>query len=118
MDTAGRFAAWKNAISGSFMTPNEARLEEDRTPIAGGDTLYMQQQNYSLEALSARDKEQIKNPGAATAAPPAKPLPAGGDGGSGDDTSPPDDAEAKVFNYLAARVNTLRRMHMESRNGA
>lgn len=87
MDTASRFAAWKNAISGTFMAPNEARKEEDLPPLPGGDALYMQQQNYSLEALSARDKEQIANPASAKPAVPIKPLPAGGSGDPNDDNN-------------------------------
>lgn len=42
-------------VKGSIKTPNEARLAFDRAPLVGGDTVYMQQQNYSLEALAKRD---------------------------------------------------------------
>ena len=43
------------AVGGSVMTPNAAMLELNQKPVEGGDTIYMQQQNYSLEALSRRD---------------------------------------------------------------
>ena len=35
--------------------PNEARAEIGLQPVAGGDTPYLQQQNYSLAALAKRD---------------------------------------------------------------
>ena len=55
MDSATRFKNHSDAIKGGWMTPNEARLDEDLKPLNGGDTVYMQQQNYSLEALAKRD---------------------------------------------------------------
>ena len=39
----------------NLMTPNEARRKLDLSPVAGGDTVYRQQQDYSLEALAKRD---------------------------------------------------------------
>lgn len=37
------------------LTPNEARKRLDLKPVAGGDSVYRQQQDYSLEALARRD---------------------------------------------------------------
>jgi phage portal protein BeeE len=56
MDTNTRFNAYKTAISGGFMAPNEARVRENMPPVRGGNTPYLQQQNYSLAALAARDE--------------------------------------------------------------
>jgi HK97 family phage portal protein len=67
MDTATRYATWKSAIGGGWMAPNEARKKENLAPVAGGDTPYMQQQNFSLGALAARDK----SPAPSTTLPPA-----------------------------------------------
>lgn len=44
-----------NQVKGSISKPDEARQRMNLPPIPGGDTIYMQQQNYSLEALSKRD---------------------------------------------------------------
>jgi len=44
-------------IKNNISTPNEARNKFGLPPIAGGDTVYMQQQNFSLEALSKRDAQ-------------------------------------------------------------
>lgn len=43
-------------VKNSIATPNEARRKFGLKPLAGGDTVYMQQQNYSIEALAERDK--------------------------------------------------------------
>ena len=52
---SGRAHANEQAITGGYKTPGEARLEEDLNPVKGGDTCYLQQQNFSLEALAKRD---------------------------------------------------------------
>ncbi|WP_158783285.1 phage portal protein [Pantoea sp. BAV 3049] len=57
MDTEGRYKAYKEGIAAGFLTPNQARLKENMSPVEGGDTPYMQQQNYSLAALAKRDAQ-------------------------------------------------------------
>jgi HK97 family phage portal protein len=57
LDTAARYKSYSDAIAGAWMAPNEARACEDLAPLPGGDALYMQQQNYSLEALAKRDSK-------------------------------------------------------------
>jgi HK97 family phage portal protein len=54
MDTAARFDRHSKGVQGGWMMPNEARLQEDLDPVTGGDTPYMQQQNYSLSELNIR----------------------------------------------------------------
>jgi HK97 family phage portal protein len=67
---------------GGVMKPNEARANFDLEPVEGGDTPYLQQQNYSLAALAKRDASEDpfgsrptpQAPGAGEVlAPPAKP---------------------------------------------
>jgi HK97 family phage portal protein len=55
------------AVGSAQMTPNEARERLDLPPMPGGDALFLQQQNYSLEALAKRDA--MDNPFAANAPP-------------------------------------------------
>jgi len=55
-DSSTRVTTLTNAVKGSLMTVNEARLSEDLEPVEGGDSIWMQQQNYSLEALVERDQ--------------------------------------------------------------
>lgn len=57
MDTATQLDSLTKAIGGALMTPNEARQKIDLPPKAGGESVYLQQQNYSLEALSKRDAQ-------------------------------------------------------------
>jgi HK97 family phage portal protein len=55
MDTAGRMEAAAKAIY-SGLSPNEVRKRyHDVGPVNGGDAVYMQQQNFSIEALAKRD---------------------------------------------------------------
>ncbi|AIP63474.1 poly(3-hydroxybutyrate) depolymerase [Burkholderia thailandensis] len=56
MDPAARYDAHSKAVGGGWMAPNEARAAENMAPVPGGDTPYLQQQNYSLRALAERDK--------------------------------------------------------------
>jgi len=83
MDPTGRAERLKLAIGAGWMGPNEARITENLPNVAGGDTPYLQQQNYSLSALAKRDAKDDPfaagtappSPAAAAAAPPAAALP-------------------------------------------
>jgi phage portal protein BeeE len=66
MDTATAIDTLAKGVGGGIVAPNEARQRLDLPPVQGGDTPYLQQQNYSLEALDERDRN----------APFAKPTPA------------------------------------------
>ena len=69
MDSASQMTRLKDGVGAAIMTPNEARQKLGLGPLEGGDTVYMQQQNYSLEALSKRD--QMDDPfGKSTASTP------------------------------------------------
>lgn len=82
MDIAGLYEALGTAIQKSVLTPNEARLKVNKAPLTGGDTVYLQEQNFSLAALAKRDALPdpwaSKKPAAAPAlpAPPAPAAPA------------------------------------------
>lgn len=76
MDTATQIKALAEAVKGSIMPPNIALKKQNIAPVKGGDTIYMQQQNYSLEALSKRDAQEDPFKTAAPApAPTAAPDP-------------------------------------------
>jgi len=56
MDTATRTKAAHDAIVAGAMSPNEARMKYfGLGPVPGGDSPFLQQQYYSLEALAMRD---------------------------------------------------------------
>lgn len=83
MDTATKSKTWGDLVKMGIAAPNEARAAFDLLPVDGGDAPYMQEQNYSLEALAKRDS-----------APPAKPP-----------VPPPQDAtNVSVSAVLADRI--------------
>ena len=57
-DPASLYTALGVAVDKTLMTPDEAREELDLPPVEGGDTLYKQEQNYSLAALAKRDARE------------------------------------------------------------
>jgi HK97 family phage portal protein len=56
MDQATQVKTLKEATTGGLMKPDEARKKLGFGKVEGGDAVYMQQQNYSLEALAKRDQ--------------------------------------------------------------
>ncbi len=55
MDSVNQINSLKEAVSAGIMKPDEARRKLDLGPVEGGDTPYLQQQNFSLAALAKRD---------------------------------------------------------------
>jgi HK97 family phage portal protein len=55
MDSERKMRMLGEGVKGSLLAPNEGRLKLNLKPLDGGDSVYLQQQNYSLEALAARD---------------------------------------------------------------
>lgn len=73
MDTRTQVDNATKSIMGGLMSPNEARAPFDLSPVPGGDSVYLQQQQYSLEALARRDAAP---PTPALAVPaPSAPMP-------------------------------------------
>lgn len=74
MDTVSRADAAAKSLTGG-MSPNEARFKYfDKGPVKGGETPYMQEQNWPLALLAARELP-ARPPTAPMPLPPA-PLPA------------------------------------------
>ncbi|MCS5452503.1 phage portal protein [Enterobacter huaxiensis] len=99
MDTGARYKAHSDAIGGGWLAPNEARQKENLPPVTGGDSPYLQQQNFSLAALGKRDStDDPFNPAkpAEPAAPATPPAPA-------DNPTPPDQA-AKAHSETEAFI--------------
>lgn len=105
MDSGRQITMLTSAVSGSIMTPNEARRKMNLVPIEGGDTIYMQQQNYSIEALASRDSE---DPLSLTNQTPA-PAPVANEPEEVDDELDDDEAEkalALIPNTVAIQYGT------------
>lgn len=79
MDSTGQADYLQKLVGGAIMTPNEARQKINLQPTDGGDSVFLQQQNYSLGALARRDAQEdpfgTAKP-APAAAPPEPPDPA------------------------------------------
>ncbi|HCI6749363.1 TPA: phage portal protein [Klebsiella variicola subsp. variicola] len=94
MDTSARYKSHSEAIGGGWLSPNEARRKENMSPVDGGDSPYLQQQNYSLAALNKRDTQQDPF----TTNTPAAPTPGNDDPSQ---ATPPDSEEqAKAVTRL------------------
>jgi len=57
MDSVTAITAIRDAIGAGVMSPNEGRSKLDLKPVDGGESPYLQQQNYSLAALAKRDAQ-------------------------------------------------------------
>lgn len=82
MDTMSQVTALGQAVKDGWMAPDEARAKRNLPAVAGGNTPYLQQQNYSLAALAKRDAQAdpfgtAKPAAPAPAEPPAPPADAG-----------------------------------------
>jgi HK97 family phage portal protein len=102
MDTATRIKVYTDAVKGGLFKPNEGRAKFDLGRVPGGDQVYLQQQNFSLEALAKRD---AKDDPFANANPP-KPSPASGGSSDGaaaaDGTTDPNAQDVAAQAQLAA----------------
>lgn len=78
MDKGSQIEMLASAVKG-IMKPDEARAVLNLPPVPGGDTIYMQEQNYSLAALAKRDARPDPFAKGATPAPTPTPSPAPAD---------------------------------------
>lgn len=75
MDSSTQIDVASKATGAGIWSPDEARKKFDLSPVAGGGSPYLQQQNYSLAALAKRDA--MADPFATAPAPGSSPpLPA------------------------------------------
>lgn len=72
MDSLGLAEVHSKIVTGGIEAPNEGRRKFNLPPVKGGDSPYLQQQNYSLEALAKRDAQADPF---ATNTPAASPTP-------------------------------------------
>lgn len=57
MDAFTQIEVLKTGVGSALITPNEARAKLGYEPVVGGDSPYLQQQNFSLAALAKRDAQ-------------------------------------------------------------
>lgn len=79
MDKKTQMLTIGEGVKAGVLAPNEGRAQIGLEPVKGGDSPYLQQQNFSLEALAKRD--QLANPFVIDR-PTTNPTPDSGAGGS------------------------------------
>jgi HK97 family phage portal protein len=110
MDTSTKSKTWGDLVQRGIASPDEARRQFDLPPVTGGDTPYLQQQNYSLEALSKRDS---KDDPFATAKPPAASpdeAPEDDDAAEDEDGPPPTGDNDNASSQRAAFADLIRKL--------
>ena len=94
-----------DGIGGAGLSPNEARKRyHGLGPVAGGDSPYMQQQYFSLEALAERDAAQPF----VTPTPPRAPA---------EEAEPPFDLAAFI-SHIRQKGQPLRQKALRRRDAA
>jgi HK97 family phage portal protein len=94
MDSITLVTSVRDAVGAGVMSPNEGRGKLDLKPVKGGESPYLQQQNYSLAALAKRDTQADPFAPKIPPAPPQDPA-----------ASPPEQPAAKSINLK--RVDEL-----------
>jgi HK97 family phage portal protein len=92
MDAATQATIDGEQIKSGILSPNEARARRGYLPVTGGETPYLQQQNYSLAALAKRDTSEDPF-GTAQPEPPAV-----------DEEMPDEDAEKSIRTIIRKAV--------------
>jgi HK97 family phage portal protein len=95
MDSSARAEAGSKKVAAGIISINEARVDENLSPVEGGETPYLQQQNWPIAALAARPA-----PGS-TPEPVATPV---DDPTQADDAIPAESAEEKAAELLAEKI--------------
>src|SRR3546814_6642064 len=72
MDTKTQVDTLAAAVGGSLMKINQAAKKLGLPKVEGGDTIWMQQQNYSLQALMKRNRNDTFAKAAPAPAQPAE----------------------------------------------
>jgi HK97 family phage portal protein len=108
LDMATLMKALSDGVRAGVLAPNEGRKRAGYKPVAGGDSPYLQHQDYSLAALAKRDSKP--DPFASDASPSAPPAPP---------TPPPEksaemqDLDAEMLAHVAVlEWNTQLRSHI------
>lgn len=101
MDPATKAGVTVQLVGGSVMTPNEGRREHNLPPLEGGDTVYMQQQDFPLDQVRLNritpPAPPAPPPGPAAPAPVPDPEPAADEGLT-------DEEQRELADYIAKEL--------------
>jgi HK97 family phage portal protein len=74
MDSATKMESVTKGIKGMVFTPNEGRAMFNKPPLDGGNTVYGQDQDHSIQWLNLRDQMPIEPKPVAPPSPPVEPM--------------------------------------------
>jgi HK97 family phage portal protein len=97
MDSQTMMETIKAGVGAGVLKPNEGRLKLNYKPVAGGDTPYMQEQNWPLRLLSQRELP---------ARPPTAPEPIMEPDGQAEELSPDKQLDGAFLQLKAAALMT------------
>ena len=106
MDSITLVTTIRDAVGAGVMSPNEGRGKLDLKPVDGGESPYLQQQNYSLAALAKRDAQDDPFK---PATPPAPQQPA-----AEDKPAEPAPKPAAAKDIAAQFTRALQAVHREA----
>ncbi|WP_082883500.1 phage portal protein [Caballeronia calidae] len=109
MDTATMVKTLTDGVGGGIVAPNEARKRLNMRPVKGGQTPYLQQQNYSLAALDERDRNQpfAKPDPAPVAGTPASTSPPAAEDDPSDDTTTSETDQERAARWYRRLIASL-----------
>jgi len=107
MDSITLVTTIQQAVGAGVMSPNEGRAKFDLKPVPGGANPYLQQQNYSLEALAKRDAQDDPFKPATPPAPQQQPAAA-------EDMATEDKAPVPAKDIAAQFARALQAVHREA----
>jgi HK97 family phage portal protein len=110
MDPKTRAETAEIEVRSATVTPNEVRKKENRPPKIGGDALYLQQQNFSLEALAKRDAREDPFGSAAAPAPAAN-----DEEDEAEEASEDKEPEARAWIALTAKLRSKREWRVSTK---
>jgi len=100
MDSATQAEVTTKLVSGSVLTINEGRRAHNLPPLPGGDTVYMQQQDFPLEEVRRNQIPAAAPPPAAGLAPEPVPEPAP----SPEDAPLSEEEQREMAEYIAKEL--------------
>lgn len=123
MDSKSQVETYGRAVTTAQNAPNEARAKRNLPPKAGGDAVYLQQQNFSLEALAKRDAKE--DPFSSSSSSSSSGGDGGGDssaggGGAGDGSNAQDQQQQdqqdqqQAFDDAVTRASEVLSQQVES----
>ena len=98
MDSATKMDVAAKGVGAGIFSPDEARAKFDRSPVPGGNTPYMQEQNWPLRLLAARNLP---------ARQPTEPANIGEGPGEGEQPGPEDETRSAEWNTKAAAMGLM-----------